>query len=143
VDCFVINRMITCGPKHYCRWKFESYLLPAYSAQTKLRRSNGAGRYGGLMTKKLSLHLNIFVVFIVTFSMLSGLAMADNIPLMTKEELKTHLGDDDISILDVRAGRDWKSSEFKITGAQRVAPAANNQWADQFNKDKTYVFYCA
>ena len=95
------------------------------------------------MTKKLSLHLNIFVVFIVTFSILSGFAVADNIPLMTKEELKTHLGDVDISILDVRAGRDWKSSEFKITGAKRVEPAANNQWADQFNKDKTYVFYCA
>ena len=95
------------------------------------------------MTKKLPLHLNISVLFIITFSMLSGFAVADTIPLMTKEELKTRLGDDDISILDVRAGRDWKSSEFKITGAQRVEPAASNQWADQFNKDKTYVFYCA
>lgn len=75
--------------------------------------------------------------------MLSGLALAETIPLMTKEKLKTLLGDDDMTILDVRAGRDWMSSEFKITGAQRVEPSANNQWADQFNKDKTYVFYCA
>jgi hypothetical protein len=102
-----------------------------------------AGRYGGLMTKKLSLHLYIYVLFIVTFSMLSGLAVADSIPLMTKEKLKTLLGDDDIAILDVRAGRDWKSSEFKITGAKRVEPSAYNQWADKFNKNKTYVFYCA
>lgn len=95
------------------------------------------------MTKKLSLYLNIGVLFVVTFAMLSGLAVADSVPLMTKEELKPLLGDDDTFILDVRAGRDWKSSEFKITGAKRVAPAPNNQWADQFNKDKTYVFYCA
>ena len=104
---------------------------------------NGAGPFGGLMTKKLLLHFNIPVLFIVTFLMLSGFAVADNIPLMTKEELKPLLGEDDIAILDVRAGRDWKSSEFKITGAKRVEPAANNQWADQFDKDKTYVFYCA
>ena len=102
-----------------------------------------AGRYGDLMIKKILLHLYMSVLLIVTFSMLSGLALADNIPLMTKERLKTLLGDDDITILDVRAGRDWKSSEFKITGAKRVEPSAYNQWADKFNKDKTYVFYCA
>lgn len=95
------------------------------------------------MAKKPLLCRNILVLFIVISVLFSGIAVADNIPLMTKEELKPLLGEDDIAILDVRAGRDWKSSEFKITGAKRVAPAANNQWADQFNKDKTYVFYCA
>ena len=95
------------------------------------------------MTKRPLLCFNIPVIFVVISVILSGLALADNVPLMTKEKLRTLLGDDDTFILDVRAGRDWKSSEFKITGAKRVAPAPNNQWADQFNKDKTYVFYCA
>lgn len=95
------------------------------------------------MTKRPLLCFNIPVIFVVISVILSGLALADNVPLMTKEKLRTLLGDDDTFILDVRAGRDWKSSEFKITGAKRVAPAANNQWADNFNKDKTYVFYCA
>ena len=95
------------------------------------------------MMKKPLLRLNMPVIFIVISVILSSFAIADTIPLMAKETLRTLLGDDDISILDVRAGRDWKSSEFKIMGAKRVAPSANNQWADQFNKDKTYVFYCA
>ena len=75
--------------------------------------------------------------------MLTGFAQAETIPLMTKEQLRSLLGENDVTILDVRAGRDWKSSEFKITGAERVAPASDNQWADKFNKNKTYVFYCA
>lgn len=95
------------------------------------------------MTKRPLLCRNILVLFIVISVLFSGIAVADNVPLMTKEKLRTLLGDDDTFILDVRAGRDWKSSEFKITVAKRVEPAANNQWADNFNKDKTYVFYCA
>ena len=89
------------------------------------------------------MNLYIAVVFIVSALILSGSARAETIPLMAKEKLKTLLDDDDIAILDVRAGRDWKYSEFKIKGAERVEPSAYNQWADKFNKDKTYVFYCA
>ena len=95
------------------------------------------------MTKILLLYLNIPVIFIVISVILSGLALAENIPLITKEDLRARLGDDNISILDVRAGRDWSYSEFKITGAIRVEPAANNQWADKFDKGKSYVLYCA
>ena len=74
---------------------------------------------------------------------LSGLVSADTIPLMTKDELKPRLGDAGIAILDVRAGRDWKSSEFKIVGAVRVKPTAETEWVDRFDKNKTYVIYCA
>ena len=74
---------------------------------------------------------------------LSGVVWADTIPLMTRDELKSRLGDADIAILDVRAGKDWKSSEFKITGALRVKPSPENKWADRFDKSKTYVIYCA
>jgi hypothetical protein len=123
--------------------EFVSFTPPAYSADTNLRHSYGAGRLGGLMAKKPLLRFNIPVIFIVISVILSGFAIADTIPLMTKEELKARLGDKDVSILDVRAGRDWTYSEFKIMGAIRVEPAGNSQWADKFDKDKSYVLYCA
>ncbi len=63
--------------------------------------------------------------------------------LMTKEELKSHLNDPDLMILDVRAGKDWKSSEFKIQGADHVKKGAYDEWAGSYPKDKKYVLYCA
>ena len=46
-------------------------------------------------------------------------AIAANVPRMTKEELKSKIDDPDVVIVDVRVGRDWKGSEFKIKGAVR------------------------
>ena len=85
----------------------------------------------------------VATIGIIASVYLSGLAMADTIPLMTKEALKSRLLDTDISILDVRSGKDWTSSEFKISGAIRVKPSTGNEWVDNFDKSRTYVIYCA
>lgn len=69
-------------------------------------------------------------------------AMAD-IKVMTKEELKGKLGDSDVVIVDVRTGRDWKGSEFKIKGAVRSSAKDPSALAQAHGKDKTLVFYCA
>jgi len=42
---------------------------------------------------------------------------AGDVAIMNKEALKGLLGNDNMIILDVRRGRDWASSEFKIQGA--------------------------
>ena len=63
--------------------------------------------------------------------------------LVTKEELKAMLEDENLMILDVRRGKDWKSSEFKIQGATYAKPEAYAEWAGRFPKDKKYVLYCA
>jgi predicted sulfurtransferase len=80
-------------------------------------------------------------------ALLSGMwvqgALAADGPLMTKEELKAMLGDSDLVILDARSGRDWKSSEFKIKGAQRAAPGDFDTWWKSYGKEKKVVFYCA
>jgi predicted sulfurtransferase len=70
-------------------------------------------------------------------------ASAAEVPRMTKEELKSMLTDDNVLILDVRAGRDWSGSEFKIQGAVRVDPEKVDTWADNHPKDKKVVLYCA
>lgn len=63
--------------------------------------------------------------------------------LMTKEELKTRLADANTHVLDVRTGRDWSSSEFKIQGADRTNPGEFDAWASKYPKSATLVLYCA
>lgn len=66
---------------------------------------------------------------------------AKDVPLMTKEELQSRLEKGDVVILDVRKGRDWDSSEFKIQGAQRPETKDVAAWAGQYAKDQTIVIY--
>ena len=72
-----------------------------------------------------------------------GTAPAGNVPLMTTDELKAMLDDPELVILDVRRGKDWKSSEFKIQGATYVKPEAYDEWANTYPKSKKFVLYCA
>lgn len=68
---------------------------------------------------------------------------ATDVPLMTTDELKAMLNDPDLLILDVRRGKDWKSSEFKIKGATYAKPDAYDTWANTYPKTKKIVLYCA
>lgn len=70
-------------------------------------------------------------------------AVAGEVPRMTKEQLKAMLGNPDVVIVDVRLGKDWKASESKIKGAARKEPKKAKSWAGKYDKDKTYVLYCA
>lgn len=63
--------------------------------------------------------------------------------LMTKEELQNILANENTYVLDVRAGRDWNSSELKILGAHRADPESIASWASQFPQNGTLVLYCA
>ncbi len=88
------------------------------------------------MKKLLFLLLFVFLV--------SGTpVIAGDVKLMEKEELSSLLGSDDLVILDVRTGRDWSSSEFKIKGAIRASSSNFSMWAESYPKDKTVVLYCA
>ncbi len=75
--------------------------------------------------------------------LLSAPTLAGAASLITKEELKPMLDDPDLVVLDVRTGRDWKSSEFKIKGAKRVTFNDYAAVAEKYGKDKKYVIYCA
>jgi rhodanese-related sulfurtransferase len=61
---------------------------------------------------------------------------------MTKEELKSLLGNPDFIIVDVRIEEHWKENKWKIQGAVREDPEKDiNTWANKYPKDKTLVFY--
>ncbi len=71
------------------------------------------------------------------------LAKSTDAPMITKEELKSKLGNPHWVIIDVRLGKDWTSSDLKIKGAIRENPEAVDSWARKYPKDKTLVLYCA
>ena len=85
------------------------------------------------------------LLFALTLLLTSaGISQAGtDVPLMTTDELKAMLDDPDLLILDVRRGKDWKSSEFKIKGATYAKPDAYDTWANTYPKTKKIVLYCA
>ncbi len=85
------------------------------------------------------------LIFLLSFLLLStGLpAIAADVPLMSKDELKAQLNSGNTVILDVRSGRDWSSSEFKIIGAVRAPGSDIATWSKNYKKDQTLVLYCA
>ena len=75
--------------------------------------------------------------------LITAAVAANDVPRMTKEELKGHLGDPTVIILDVRTEKDWKASDLRIKGAIWENPAKVDTWLDKYVKDKTFVLYCA
>ena len=88
----------------------------------------------------------VVIILTVLFSLaiLEGFALAakaEDVPRMTKEELKGMLENPDVIIIDVRAGGDWNDSKQKIKRAVREDPRKVSSWIDKYSKDKTFLFY--
>lgn len=73
----------------------------------------------------------------------TGVAMADQAPRITAEELAAKLGSPDLVVVDVRTGKDWDAGKTKIKGAARQDPRAATDWAKTYDRSKMYVLYCA
>jgi hypothetical protein len=66
---------------------------------------------------------------------------ADDVPRMTKEELKGQIGNPDFVIVDVRTAYEWQTTNSKIKGAVREEAMKLGSWINKYPKDKTIVFY--
>ncbi len=66
---------------------------------------------------------------------------AEEIRRISKEELKSRLGEEGLVVLDVRAGA--KEESRRIAGAAYEDPDAVPSWAGKYDPGKTYVLYCA
>ncbi len=66
---------------------------------------------------------------------------AQDVPRITKEELKGILGQPEVVVIDVRLSQNWQDSDLKIKSAIRGHPDNFSSWFDQFPKDKTLVLY--
>ena len=85
----------------------------------------------------------LLVVVVVAGFAVAAAAATEDAPRITKEELKGMLGKPELVLLDVRRGKDWDSSEFKIKGAVREDPSKIDEWKGKVDKGKTLVLYCA
>jgi hypothetical protein len=94
------------------------------------------------MKEKLPTILQYLLIFILV-GLFANAAVAEDVSRMTKEELKSMIGDPKLVVIDVRTGNDWNGSESKIKGAVREEPKKAASWADKYDKQKTYVLYCA
>ena len=84
------------------------------------------------------------IAFCLLFLCMSALpVIAGDAPTVSKDELKSMLGSSDLVLLDVRTGRDWSSSEFKIKGAIRASGDDFDKWSETYPKDKKIILYCA
>ena len=96
------------------------------------------------MKKKQSLYGFLLLLGVIAMSAWAiSPVSAKTVGFMNIDELKGELGKADVVILDVRAGKDWKSSEFKIKGAMRANPREFSSWKERYGKDKKLVLYCA
>jgi len=81
----------------------------------------------------------VCLVFVGSLTITVG---AEEVPRMTKEQLKEMLDNPNVVIIDVRTGKDWSASDVKIKGAIREDSRKVKKWASKLEKDKTYVLYC-
>ncbi len=66
---------------------------------------------------------------------------AEDVPRISKENLKELLGNSDAIILDVRKSENWQKSGFKIKGAIRRMPKNFDTWAEELPRDKKLFLY--
>lgn len=92
----------------------------------------------GRLLRNLILVINVLIIW-----SFAPLVDAEQVPRMTKEQLRPLLGNADVLILDVRASRDWSRGGRKIKGAVRENPKRFKTWAHKYSKEKTLVLYCA
>jgi rhodanese-related sulfurtransferase len=89
-------------------------------------------------------HLIIPTLFAaMTLAATAFAAGTESVPRMSTDELKSRLGEPGLVVLDARGSWDWDGATEKIAGSVRVDPAAVEQWAGNYDKEKTIVVYCA
>ena len=96
---------------------------------------------GGTMKKRAIYWTTIITIAVLGFGCAAVDTSLATVPYMNPEQLLSVLDNPEVIVLDVRTGRDWQTAEFKIKGAQRMAPEDFSQWADQFPQGKTLVLY--
>ncbi len=85
----------------------------------------------------------LILIPLAAMFLLAPYAGADAVSVVTKETLKEWMDQGSVTILDARQGRDWTSSEFKVSGAVRTGPGDLASWKGNFSKDQKLVIYCA
>ena len=95
------------------------------------------------MTKTVSILVILGMLGLIVLQGTAEAASTVAVPRMTKEQVKSMMGNPGFIVVDVRAPKDWDSSVSRIKGAMREDPSNIPAWADKYPKEKTLLFYCA
>lgn len=92
-----------------------------------------------MVKKSLGFIVLLFMVLVMWVVM----SAAQDVPRISKEKLKSMLGNPEVVVLDVRAFLDRKVKAKLIKGAFREDPdpAMVKSWAKKYSKEKTIVLY--
>ncbi len=99
-----------------------------------MRRSN-------MFTYQLKIRLLTALILFFFFGVV-GMATEVDVPRISKETLKSELGNPRLVVIDVRTMGDWQSSQWKIQGAVREDPGDVETWQNKYAKDSKIVLYC-
>jgi hypothetical protein len=95
---------------------------------------------------------SIFITFMSAFLLLAVHGVIESqpmptpfeqIPRMTKEQLKGMLGKPDLVVFDVRFIKQYEQSDKKLPGAVFIDSENMAKVISESPLDRTYVFYCA
>ncbi len=95
---------------------------------------------------KTRLFLILFVVTTVMLVALTGYtappSSVEQVPRLTKEQVRDMLGKPDVVIIDIRFIKQYEQSDRKIPGAVFVQPENFDEFVKNHpQKDRTYVLY--
>ena len=93
------------------------------------------------MGRKRCLLLAVALAAMVVFPAAGSGSADDGVPRMSKEELKGHLGNPDVVVLDVRL--DGGAAPSRIAGALHEDPEKVDSWAGKYARGKRIVLYCS
>jgi hypothetical protein len=74
-------------------------------------------------------------------SIFTTTTIASEVTKISKEELKSMLGNSDIIILDVDREGNWEDRDRKILGAVRENPKEIESWMTKYPKNKPLILY--
>ncbi len=84
----------------------------------------------------------VVLAALLAFNALLIAVEAADAPRISKEELRSRLGDKNVVIIDVRTDHEWTASGSKIKGAVREDPRDVAAWTGKYPRGKTIVLYC-
>jgi predicted sulfurtransferase len=95
---------------------------------------------------KAKLILIVFLAALLSLVALAGWSAppssVEQVPRLTKEQVKGMLGKPDVVIVDIRYIKQYEQSDRKIPGAAFVQPENFDEFVKKYpQKDKTYVLY--
>lgn len=94
------------------------------------------------MIHRLRLLTGVVIVLILVSVIPARAEEIEEIPRLSKEEVRDLMGKPGVVLIDVRYDKSWKKSDTKIAGSVRENPNEIGSWTGKYAKDTKIILYC-